>query len=256
MVESRRLAEAHALLRGARYAVALTGAGMSTASGIPDFRGGESGLWRTHDPLEVATIGAFRRHPERFYDWIRPVADVILGAEPNVAHVALRDLERYGPLRSVVTQNIDLLHGRAGSEVVRELHGHLREMVCLGCEAVFESVERVAGFVRAGGVPLCERCGAVLKPNVILFGEALPAEAMRLAELDILRCDVLLVAGSSLEVAPVSQLPMQAIYNGARVIVVNREPTHVDDFAAVVLRGDVTDVLPRLAAPFLPSNGS
>ncbi|MCB0036812.1 MAG: NAD-dependent deacylase [Anaerolineales bacterium] len=243
--------KAQTILKSSRYTVALTGAGISTPSGIPDFRSADSGVWETHDPMEVASITAFRRRPQQFYSWMRPLTSMILNAVPNPAHLALRDLEQHGPLRSVITQNIDNLHTRAGSQTVREVHGHLREAVCLGCAQESPSTKLLADFADTGEMPTCSACGSVLKPKVILFGEALPYEAMAKAELDMVRCDVMIVVGSSLTVAPVGDMPMQAYYNGARLIVINYTPTHVDAIADVVIRGDVAAVLPQIAAAFV-----
>lgn len=242
--------KAHHILQSSRYTVALTGAGFSTPSGIPDFRSPTSGLWDRYDPLEVATLMSFRQRPQIFYNWIRPLASLILNAKPNPAHYALKELEQSGPLKSIITQNIDMLHSKAGSQAVREIHGHLRETVCLGCGREAPCLELLEIFANTGDIPLCNSCGFVLKPKVILFGEALPPEALTLAELDLIRCDVMIVAGSSLEVSPVGDMPMQAFYNGAKLILINYTPTHVDHLADVVIRGDVAEVLPQLAARF------
>jgi len=235
------------LLRGAQHAVAFTGAGISTPSGIPDFRSSE-GLWQRVDPMEVASIWGFRENPRRFYDWIRPLALDMLQAQPNPAHRALARLEQAGRLHAVITQNIDGLHQRAGSRRVIEVHGGFNEMVCLECgwrgpAAPYLTPE----FLRSTDLPTCPHCQAVLKPDVVLFGEPLPAAAWQAAQEAIRRADVVLVAGSSLEVVPAGQLPYQAYRNGAAVIVVNRDPTPIDPHAAAVLRGDVAHVLPALA---------
>lgn len=245
--------KAQAVLQSARTVVALTGAGISTPSGIPDFRSPTSGLWDEYDPMEVATLSSFRQRPQLFYEWMRPLAHTLLNAAPNPAHYALRDLEQHGPLLSVITQNIDMLHTKAGSQKVYEVHGHMREATCMGCRMVTSAADKLEAFLDTGQIPTCPSCGNVLKPNVILFGEMLPEQQVRGAELDMLRCDVMLVAGSSLQVAPVGDLPLQAYYNGARLIVVNYTETHVDHIADVVIRGDVADVLPRLTHPFIPT---
>ncbi|MCI0578435.1 MAG: NAD-dependent deacylase [Chloroflexi bacterium] len=242
---------AQALLLRSSHAVALTGAGISTPSGIPDFRSANSGLWNQADPLEVASIYAFRRRPQDFYDWIHPLAKLTLEAQPNAAHLALAQLERHGPLRAVVTQNIDMLHTRAGSRNIYEAHGHLREVTCLRCYNVYQAGPYLSEFIDTGHVPHCEQCGGVLKPNVILFGEQLPVQVLNEAKKHSRACDVMLVAGSSLEVAPVGDLPFLAAEAGAHLIIVNYEPTHIDHLAEVVIHADVVQVLPQLAAPFL-----
>lgn len=235
-----------ALLRNVHSAVALTGAGISTPSGIPDFRSAGAGLWRRFDP-SVATLSAFRRRPEQFFEWVRPLTAQILAAVPNAAHMALTHLEQEGPLRVVITQNIDNLHLAAGSAQVFELHGHLREATCQSCASVVPAEDMLRTFAAGGPMPACRRCHGVLKPNVVLFGEMLPARIYRRALEAVVNCDLLLVAGSSLEVAPVSDFPHLARANGAALIVINREPTPVDHLADVVLRGDVAEVLPQLA---------
>jgi NAD-dependent deacetylase len=241
------------LLGAARHVVALTGAGISTPSGIPDYRSPKSGLWeQAADIMEVASIYAFRRQPQAFYDWLRPLLGVILGARPNAAHHALADLEAVGKLQALVTQNIDLLHGRAGSRHVLEIHGHLREIVCPACHHVVPAADALEAFSVAGEIPYCARCRHVMKPNVVLFGELLPWATMRAAQNHARAADLLLIAGSSLEVAPASDLPELALANGARLIIVNYSETHLDDRADVIIRADLAEVLPRLAEPFRP----
>ena len=247
------IARAVELLQAARHAVALTGAGISTASGIPDFRSPESGLWERGDPLQVASIYAFRSRPQDFYDWIYPLAELAVAARPNPAHRALAQLESHGPLEAVITQNIDMLHVQAGSKRVLEIHGHLREMTCLRCFEIVPAAEKMAAFIETGRAPYCG-CGGVLKPNVILFGEQLPVRVLQQSQRQSRQCDVMLVAGSSLEVAPAGELPRLAKESGAALIIVNYGETHLDHLADVVIRGGVEDVLPRLAAPFLPGD--
>jgi NAD-dependent deacetylase len=236
------------ILRQARYGIALTGAGVSTPSGIPDFRSPDSGVWRHHDPFEVASIYAFRQHPERFFEWIRPLAAQLHDAQPNAAHVALAQLEHDDVLHMIITQNIDGLHQRAGAAQVAEVHGHVREATCMRCYHVVKADQFMHDFIATGNIPRCSSCAGILKPNVILFGEALPARALLSANQAVQRCDVLLIAGSSLEVAPVSELPQQAHRNGAKVIIVNYTSTYMDSAADVVIHGDVAEVLPQIAA--------
>ncbi len=235
------------LLRRARYVTALTGAGLSTRSGIPDFRSPDSGLWGRYDPAEVASIYGFKHDPQRFYQWIRPLARTILAAQPNAAHLALARLEALGTLKSIVTQNIDMLHTRAGSKTVYEVHGHLREVTCIHCFAVYPAEPYIVGFLEAETLPSCPKCGHALKPNVILFGEQLPAQAITAARREARQCDVMLIAGSSLEVFPAADLPILAKRAGAALIVVNLSGTPVDALAEVVMHEDVVDILPPLA---------
>lgn len=236
-----------ALLRRSRYAVALTGAGISTRSGIPDFRSPRSGLWEQANPAEVASLYGFRHHPERFYTWIRPLAHTILNARPNPAHVALARLERSGHLKSVITQNIDMLHAQAGSQTVYEIHGHLRELTCIHCFAHFPAEPRIQAFMESGEVPRCPHCGHVLKPDVILLGEQLPARALAAARREARQCDAMLVIGSSLEVYPAAELPLLARRAGATLVFINLGETTLDAVADIVIHADVVEVLPWLA---------
>ncbi len=255
MFEVRLIERAVTLLQACRHAVALTGAGVSTPSGIPDFRSAGSGLWGQVDPFEVASLEGFLRRPQAFYDWVYPLAHMTLRALPNPAHYALAHLEQYGPLKSIITQNIDMLHGRAGSQHVYEVHGHLREVTCLQCRRVSPATTLWPDFLASRQMPSCAMCGGILKPNVVLFGEDLPLGTLLGAESEARTCDLMLVAGSSLEVTPAGDLPLIARRAGARLVIVNFTPTPIDRLADVVIRGDVADILPRLAAPFLPRAG-
>lgn len=240
------LERAATLLRQARCAIALTGAGISTPSGIPDFRSHKSGLWENADPMEVASLPGFRRRPAAFFTWVRPLVRLMLDAEPNTAHLALARLETLGIIRALITQNIDTLHSRAGSQTLYEVHGHLREATCVECFQVFPTGPFLRRFVETGDPPRCPHCGGLLKPNVILFGEALPVQVLHAAQRAARECDLMLVAGSSLEVAPASELPLIAHAHGAELIIINYERTYIDDRAAVVLQDDVAEILPRL----------
>ncbi|MCC6800665.1 MAG: NAD-dependent deacylase [Anaerolineae bacterium] len=249
------LVAAGALLRRSRCTIALTGAGISTHSGIPDFRSPGAGLWELHDPAEVASIYGFRHNPERFYRWIRPLARTILDAQPNAAHLALAQMEQRGRLRSIITQNIDLLHTRAGSQTVHEVHGHLRTVTCIHCFSEYPAQSLILAYLETGAMPLCPACGHALKPNVILFGEQLPAQALSAARRDAQKCDVMIVVGSSLEVYPAADLPALAQRNGAALIFVNLAATALDSLANIVIHGDVVDVLPRLAQSLEGNSG-
>lgn len=244
---AKLIAKAAAILRSASHAVALTGAGISTPSGIPDFRTPDSGVWsQVEDPMEVASIYAFKRWPQRFYDWLHPLAKILLNAQPNAAHLALARLEQSGIIKSVITQNIDLLHSKAGSREVHEVHGHLRQMTCLTCSARFPSEVIMPDFLVTGAVPRCATCGGVLKPDVILFGEMLPIGVLNKAQLQTRLCDVMVVIGSSLEVAPVGDLPLLARQTGSKVIIINLQETVFDHIADVVIHDDVLNVMPQL----------
>jgi NAD-dependent deacetylase len=245
-----KIERARRLLAQAKHVIALTGAGISTPSGIPDFRSPGSGFWEKVDPFQVASLHGFNRRPQDFYDWIHPLAKLTHLAKPNAAHVALATLEKSGPLQGVITQNIDMLHHKAGSRSVYEIHGHMREMTCVRCYQVVEAESILKTFLETRQVPHCADCGGVLKPNVILFGEQLPVRILEQAKKQTRLCDVMIVVGSSLAVAPVCDLPLAAVHNGARLIMVNFEETYADRYADVVFHADVVEVLPQLAAIF------
>jgi NAD-dependent deacetylase len=240
-----RLAE---LVREARSVVALTGAGISVPSGIPDFRTPETGVWANVDPMEVAHIDAWRADPVRFWRFYGERFQTLEGKEPNGAHRALVELERRGHLDAVVTQNIDRLHRRAGSREVVEVHGSIERASCLACGGRFALADvRRRGAADPDGVPRCD-CGAPLKPGVVLFGEWLPEAALDRASALAAGADLLLCIGSSLEVHPVAQLPALTRAGGGAVAILTRGPTPWDDRAAVRLDGDVVAELEALAA--------
>jgi NAD-dependent deacetylase len=232
---SEKVQQAAALIKQSSYVVAFSGAGISTESGIPDFRSEKSGLWNRDDPMEVASLHGFRRNPKAFYDWVRPLARVTLDAEPNAAHYSLARLEELGFLKSVITQNIDMLHTRAGSSTVYELHGHMREGTCIGCYKKYDGQFVLDEILKHDNVPYCPACDAPIKPDVILFGEQLPYQAFNAAEREMRKADLMIVIGSSLEVAPAGDIPLHARRHGAKLIIVNLEPTPVDSLANVVL---------------------
>lgn len=235
------------LLRKAKRAVVLTGAGISTPSGIPDFRSEGTGLWSRDEPLEVASLSTFRTAPEKFFQWFRPLASQIFDAQPNAAHIALAELEKAGRIQTLITQNIDALHHKAGSRQVIEMHGTLRTLSCTQCFQQVESHGYLKPFVEHGQLPRCPRCNGLLKPDVILFGEQLPQQAWYEAQRACRQCDLMIVAGSSLEVLPVAGLPMQAIDRGAHLIIVNNTPTYLNVRADFVFMDDVADILPLIA---------
>ncbi|MBP7691792.1 MAG: Sir2 family NAD-dependent protein deacetylase [Anaerolineales bacterium] len=245
---SARIARAAALLRAARTVVALTGAGLSTPSGIPDFRSPGAGLWEDRDPFEFASLSAFRYHPEKFYSWVRPLAARIHAAQPNAAHHALVALETAGCLRTVITQNIDGLHRLAGQREVLEIHGSLTTATCRQCHHTVPGRPPLERFIHEGVLPVCESCGGILKPDVILMEEQLPALVFQRARDAVRQTDLLLVAGSSLEVMPAAGLPLEALRFGARLIIVNLGPTFLDERADVLISADVAEALPSLVA--------
>jgi NAD-dependent deacetylase len=227
--------------------VVLTGAGISTESGIPDFRS-PTGLWAQFDPMEYGTIEAFRSDPEKVWRFYAPRISMLTEAEPNPAHHALAELERLGFVRAVVTQNIDLLHARAGSRDVVEVHGSIRASTCPQCDAS-HSLERVLALLeeRPEEAPRCASCAGVLKPDVVFFGELLPERAMEQAHALAASAGLMLVVGSSLEVFPVAGLPQLTLNAGGELAIVNLGPTPFDGRAAVKVEASAAEALPEVA---------
>jgi NAD-dependent deacetylase len=225
--------------------VVLTGAGISTESGIPDFRS-PTGIWAEYDPMEYATIDAFRRDPVKVWEFYALRFDVLTHAEPNAGHLALAELERRGLVQAVVTQNIDGLHEQAGSREVIEVHGSIRTASCLECQAQVP-LDEVVAALRAGPAPPCARCGAILKPDVVMFGELLPVEAIERATELAQRAGLLLVVGSTLEVYPVAGLPEETVSAGGELAIVNRGSTPFDRLATIRIDGGAGETLAGLA---------
>ncbi len=234
------------LIRQSKHAVILTGAGLSTPSGIPDFRSSGTGLWSKDEPLEVASLSTFRTKPSLFFEWFRPLAGQMFEAKPNPAHQALADLEQHGYVKTIITQNIDALHQKAGSKTVIEMHGTMQTLTCTQCYHQVQADTYIAVFVEQGELPRCPKCAQMLKPDVILFGEQLPQAAWFKAQKAARSCDLMLVAGSSLEVLPVAGLPMQALDRGAHLIIINNNPTYLNVRADVAIMDDVAAVLPAI----------
>lgn len=234
------------LIRQSKHVVALTGAGLSTPSGIPDFRSEGKGLWTHNEAMEVASLHTFRTAPEKFFQWFRPLAGQVYGAMPNAAHLALTDLEKAGKLASIITQNIDMLHQKAGSKSVIETHGSIRTLSCTQCYHQVHAEQCVADFIETGRTPYCPKCTSTLKPDVILFGEQLPQAAWSEAQQTSRTCDLMIVIGSSLEVLPVAGLPIQALDRGAHLIIVNNSPTYLNIRADSVILEDVAIAIPAI----------
>jgi NAD-dependent deacetylase len=245
--EQASAAELAALIQSSESVVALTGAGISVPSGIPDFRTPGRGLWAKVDPMAVATIDAFHRHTKRFWDFYRPRFHDLADKEPNPAHAALAELERRGLLDAVITQNIDRLHRMAGSEEVIEVHGSIATASCTSCGASYP-LERVESLFDEGGVATCTQCAGKVKPDVVLFGEFLPAEAMARAEELCSGADLLLCVGSSLEVHPVAGLPGLTVGRGGRIAIITTSSTPYDRDAVVRMSGDVAEELQAVLA--------
>ena len=234
------------LLAGARHGLALTGAGISAESGIPTFRG-EGGLWTKYDPVKVSSIETFLADPAAYWMVSRERGRVALAARPNPGHVALAALEAAGHIVAVVTQNTDGLHQESGSSRVLELHGSGRTVECLDCGRR-EPRSAVQERLDTEMPPRCRHCGGrVLKPTVVLFGEPMPAAPLQEALALAAEADVMLVVGSSLVVYPAADVPFVALRSGARMIVINAEPTPFDRLAEVVIHGRSGEVLPEIA---------
>lgn len=232
--------EAADLIRSAGSACALTGAGISVESGIPDFRS-PGGLWDRFDPADYAHMDSFRADPGRVWNMLAEMDEVVSGARPNPAHQALADMERRGLLQGIITQNVDGLHQAAGSENVIEFHGSHTTLRCLDCRRTHprESVDLTAR------PPRCE-CGGPIKPDIIFFGEAIPQQALERAVRLASTCAVMLIVGTSATVVPASMMPMLALESRARLIAINKETTDLTRAAHLSLLGSAGDILPRI----------
>jgi len=235
-----------ALIRERQPCVVLTGAGVSTESGIPDFRS-PTGLWAQFDPLEFGSIDAFRRDPIKVWSFYRPRISMLTDAQPNPAHIALAELEQHGLVQAVVTQNIDLLHERAGSCEVVEVHGSIRTATCPGCGARYE-LEQLLELLAEADAPACPVCGEIVKPDVVFFGELLPPEAIDRAYKLARAAELMLVVGSALEVYPIAGLPEETLAAGGKLAIINRGPTPYDGRANLRIDGSAGEVLPAVVA--------
>jgi NAD-dependent deacetylase len=246
-VTRARAAELARLIREAGSVVALTGAGISVPSGIPDFRSPGTGLWENVDPMEVAHIDAFHRDTRRFWEFYRPRFSQLGDKQPNPAHEALAEMEARGMLDAVITQNIDRLHAKAGSRRVIEVHGSIATSSCTTCHASY-ALEVVGALFDEDGVATCASCMGKVKPDVVLFGELLPGAAIADAQELCAAADLLLCVGSSLEVFPVAGLPELTLAAGGHLAIVTQGPTPYDDRADVRLGGDVVVELAAVLA--------
>jgi NAD-dependent deacetylase len=243
-VSAARVAE---LIRKSGSVVALTGAGISVPSGIPDFRTPGTGLWTGVDPMEVAHIEVFRRDPERFWHFYGNRFQTLADKEPNGAHRALAGLEGAGLVSAVITQNIDRLHAKAGSRDIVEVHGSIAHSSCQRCRAAYPLAEvRERQAADGAGIPRCD-CGSPLKPDVVLFGEYLPVAALTRAEHLAEGADLMLCIGSSLEVYPVAQLPQSTLDAGGRIAILTQGATPYDSRAAARCGGDVVQEMAAIA---------
>jgi NAD-dependent deacetylase len=248
-VNSNSAVRAHLaeLIRESRCTVALTGAGISVPSGIPDFRTPETGLWANVDPMEVAHIDVFEREPARFWSYYRPRFNTLGDKRPNGAHEALAELERRGLLAGTITQNIDRLHRAAGSQNVVEVHGSIASSTCRSC-AVSYGLDEVDALFDGDGVAVCAACSGAVKPDVVLFGEMLPEAAMRQAQELAAQAELMICIGTSLVVHPVAGLPEVTKACGGQLAIVTKGPTPYDGDAVLKLEGEVDEELDALLA--------
>ncbi|MFX0070382.1 MAG: NAD-dependent protein deacylase [Candidatus Hermodarchaeota archaeon] len=245
-IEKKKIHEAALLLLDSQDAIALTGAGVSTESGIPDFRG-DDGIWEKYKPEIYGNIQAFIKNPAKFWELAEKIAPKLFKADPNPGHIALAELEKMDILKALVTQNIDELHQKAGSIIVYEVHGNINRFNCIGCRASYEKSEVLRKLKKKKErPPTCDMCAAPLKPSVTLFGESLPTFEIYQSKALSKKADVVLIAGSSLSVAPVCDLPLYSIQNGGKLIIVNDRPTDLDGRAQVVIHHKTGIILPLI----------
>lgn len=236
------LEKAARIIVNSEMTIALTGAGISVESGIPDFRSA-GGLWDKFDPGEYATIEAFRARPEKVWNMLREMEKVVLRAKPNKAHIGLGELEKLGLLQWIITQNVDNLHQAGGSRNVIEYHGNSATLSCIACGRRYNAVEREGEFL-----PRCE-CRAILKPDVVFFGEAIPEEALSRSFQLAASTQALMVIGTSAVVSPANTIPLVAKENGAKLIEINKEKTHLSDtLTDIFLQGSAGEIIPQLVA--------
>ena len=242
MLEIDKLKE---IVSTARRIVAFTGAGISTESGIPTYRG-DDGVWHKYDPNKYANIHNFLKDPEYYWNFFKEVRyPVIKKAKPNKAHIALASLEENGKLEAVITQNIDGLHQLAGSKMVLELHGNTRHISCLNCKKQ-HTMDEVYNRLETQLPPLCSECGGILKPEVVFFGESLPVTVLEEAVKITNECDLFFTIGSSLVVQPAASLPLMAKEKGANLVIINKDATPLDTFADIVFHTTASEVLDKI----------
>jgi len=246
IIEKKKIHQAAELLLNSKEAIVLSGAGISTESGIPDFRG-EGGIWEKYKPEIYGNIEAFLKNPAKFWELAQKVAPNLFKAKPNPGHHALAELEKMDLIKAVITQNIDELHQKAGSIIVYEVHGSINRFNCLGCKASYtkEQIYRKLKKEKKTG-PQCEYCAAPLKPSVVLFGEGLPRFEIFQSQALAKKADVMLIVGSSLSVAPICDLPLYTLREKGKLIIVNDQPTHLDEKATIVIHHKTGTILPLI----------
>ncbi len=226
-----------------RFPIAFTGAGISVASGIPDFRS-PGGLWSKYDPMKVATAEAIQNNPQAVWEFLLDTADLLQSCEPNPAHLALARLEEIHGLQGIITQNVDNLHQRAGSREVVEFHGNFERFYCQKCGKE-EARDRVQDKANQAIPPCCDKCHSFLRPDVVFFGEAIPVHAMQGSQELIRRADLMLIIGTSGEVAPANTIPREVKMKGGHIIEINKGATYFRDITDIRFDGPVEEILPR-----------
>ena len=234
------------LLINSKHSIVLTGAGISTESGIPDFRG-EGGIWEKYKSEIYGNIESFLKDPSKFWKMAEEIAPTLFNAEPNPGHSALAELEKMKIIKAIITQNIDELHQKAGAVIVYEVHGNINRFTCLGCRASYAKEQVLSKLKRIKkSAPLCDFCGTPLKPSVVLFGEDLP-KFEKYMSIDLAKkADVMIIAGSSLTVAPICDLPVYTLSGAGKLIIVNDRPTYLDDKAEIVINHKTEVILPLI----------
>ena len=228
------------IIYNSKFTIALTGAGISVESGIPDFRS-EGGLWSRFDPSEYATIEAFRQDPEKVWKMLKEMDEIVSGARPNSAHIAMGEMEKMGFLHYIITQNINNLHQEGGAKNVIEYHGNSSTLSCLWCGRRYKSIEKKGEYP-----PKCH-CGRVLKPDVVFFGEPIPVDALHKSYELASKAEALMIVGTSAVVSPANSIPVIAKQNGAKLIEINLENTHLtDSITDIFLKGKAGEILPAL----------
>ncbi|MHA2280341.1 MAG: SIR2 family NAD-dependent protein deacylase [Promethearchaeota archaeon] len=245
-LDRENIKKAAKILLTSKNTVVLTGAGISTESGIPDFRG-EDGIWEKYKPEIYGDIQSFLKDPSKFWKMAEDIAPTLFNAIPNPGHFALAELEKMKLIKAIITQNVDELHQKAGAIIVYEVHGNINRFSCLGCRASYTK-EQVLNKLKKekGSAPQCDYCTAPLRPSVVLFGENLP-NFEKYMSIDLAKkSEVMLIAGSSLTVAPVCDLPVYTLRGGGKLIIVNDQPTHLDEKAKIIIHNKTGTVLPLI----------
>lgn len=245
-IEQKKIKKAAELLFNSKHAIALTGAGISTESGIPDFRGDE-GIWKKYPIEKFGTLESLLKDPSKFWRMAEEIAPTIFTAKPNKGHFAIASLEKMNILKGIITQNIDELHQKAGAILVYEVHGNVNRFNCLGCRASYNKEQVLRKLKKEkDSPPLCDFCAAPLKPSVVLYGENLP-NFEKYMSIDLAKkSDLVLIAGSSLTVAPICDLPLYTLERYGKLLIVNDEPTYLDERAELVINNKTGVVLPLI----------